>query len=154
MSLRPPTLALAAWLFYEAALPAEATDHSTPIYRCDSPAGGPALFSQFPCADAAEAVHVEPVQTFATPPLGEAEQDRLENLARERRQQAASRARDAGREATELRRLALKRQQRCDAARDALQALATQRRKGYKLADAADLERRETELLAVRKADC
>jgi hypothetical protein len=152
MVRRITLLGLIAWLLCGAALDAEAIP--TPIYRCDPPAGGPTLFSQFPCAGAAETVHVEPVQTFATAPLRKAGEDRLENLDRERRRQAASDSRDARRAAPELRQQELKRQQRCEAARDALQELATQRRKGYRLAEAPKLERRETELLAMRTVNC
>lgn len=150
---RLPSLALAICLL-SIVLPAMATSQGAPVYRCAPTGGQPTVFSQFPCTGTAEAMHIEPAQTFTPPPLARTEQERLENLTRERGQQAASQARDAGRAATGQRRLERIREQRCEAAREALQTLATQRRRGYTLAQVPGLERREAELLALRKANC
>lgn len=154
MSNRSPSPALAACLLSIAVLPAMATGQGAPVYRCAPASGKPIVFSQFPCNGTAEAMQIEPTQTFTAPPLARTEQERLENLTRERRQQAAGQARDAGRAATEQRRLEQVREQRCEAAREALLALARQRRRGYTLAEVPGLERREAELLALRKANC
>jgi hypothetical protein len=154
MNHRTLLLALIAGLLFGVCSSAHATGLSPPIYRCDSPGGGPALFSQFPCADDSEAIRVDPVQTFATPPLGEAEQRWLDGLARERQEQAARRARDVEREAKAQRRQEAERHQRCEAARESLLALARQRRKGYTLTELPALERREAELLALRREQC
>ncbi|MBX3705293.1 MAG: hypothetical protein KF911_01580 [Pseudomonadales bacterium] len=154
MHHRSPSPAFVACLLSIAVLPAVATAQGAPVYRCDPTGGRPTVFSQFPCTDTAEAMHIEPAQTFTAPPLARTEQERLENLTRERQQQSARQARDTGRAATEQRRLEQIREQRCEAAREALQALARQRRRGYTLAEVPGLERREAELLAVRGANC